>query len=124
MKTEKTYEITWQKETLNSDAFYQVKSGDEFLACFPTREKAEKYVQDKKHTVVLRTRKIGSHFRGITKRVYFPMHGHKFTVLCESYSGGKAPLLDVTHFIADTESELMDQLVAFKKQHNLILETI
>lgn len=121
-KERKYYQIKWHDETINNDAYYQVTCNGECMASFDTREKAEKYVEDKKHTVGLRTRKIESHFRGITKRVYFPMHGHKFTVLCESYSGGKAPLLDVTHFMADTEPELMDQLVAFKKQHNLILE--
>lgn len=123
-KKTKNYKIKFEKETLNSDAYFQVSCNGEFLACFPTVDKAEKYVDDLKHTVILRTKKIRSYFRGIIIKTYFALHGTKYIVTCQSYSGHNDSILSVLDFKADTKEELLTQLRVFKKEQDLILELL
>lgn len=122
----KHYEIKWHPESLNSDAYFQVLGDKKCLRSFPTRPEAEKYIQDCKNTVILRTKRIGEYFQGVIKKGYFPLDGNKFFVACTSASGGgkKVSLLNVLDFKADTEKQLLTQLHTFKRKHNLILERL
>jgi hypothetical protein len=113
----KRYEVNWIDETSNSDAYFEVKCNGEILRGFPTREKADKYVEELRHTIVLRTKKINSYFRGVI------IHCDKFIVVCQSYSGGgNPPLLEVLDYNTFTEEEMIQLLSNFAKKHNLILE--
>lgn len=123
MKTKKIYQIIFQDEASACEPHYQVICDNDIIASFPTREKAQQFVEERKHTIVLQTKTIDSYFRGIIRKVYFPFDGHKYAVCCLSYAGPGCEL-DVLDFKADTEAELLNQLIAFKNQHNLLLETL
>lgn len=125
-KRVKSYEIKWHPGTINYDTYYEVLADGECLMSFETYDKAAKYVEERKNTVILRTKRLGSYFRGVVMKCYFPMHGHKFFTSCVSGSGGgrSVSLLSVMDFKADTENGLLRQLHAFKRKHNLILERL
>lgn len=126
IKRTRSYEIKWHPGTINYDAYYEVLGDGECLMSFETYDKAAKYVEDRKNTAIIRTKRLGSYFRGVVMKCYFPMHGHKFFASCVSGSGGSSSvsLLSVTDFKADTENGLLRQLHAFKRKHNLILERL
>lgn len=118
-----TYEINYHGATLNHGVYFQVKKNGDDIAAFETREKAAKFVDDLKNTIVLRTKKIQSHFRGIIKKGYFPVDGREmWFVDCESYSGGKPSLLPIMDFKATSKNRLLHRISKFKKKFNLILE--
>lgn len=74
---------------------------------------------------VLRTKKIAAYFRGVIREDYFPFVGKKmFHCDCLGYAGGGpgASLLEVIHFKGESEQAVIDQLVAFRKEHSYILE--
>jgi hypothetical protein len=122
-KAMNTYEITYHSEKLNYSEYFQVKKNGEDVAAYSSLEFAEKFVEEDKATIIMRTKKIEAYFRGVVKRVFFPLDGDKFAVMCQSYSGGNdVPILDILDFKADTKEDLMAQLIAFKKKHKLILE--
>lgn len=118
-----TYEIIWHQETVNRDAYYQLKRNGIDFASFSTRERAEDCISDLKNTVVLRTKKIESYFRGVLRKGYFPAEGkYKWYVDCESYAGGKPNILQITDYRTTSKKALLGKIREYKRKHSLILE--
>ena len=118
----KDYKIEFHPETASHLAFFEVSEDGRCIASFEKRSQASAYIEEMMMTVVLRTKRIGSYYRGILKRVYFPLDGFKWILSCQSYSGGRKSLLDLLNLRADTKEDLMKMLHKFKTQKNLILE--
>lgn len=119
------YKIEYHTESINHDAYYQISKNGRDLACRDTRDKADAYVYDHKHTIILRTKRVDSYFQGVIKTGHFPMEGKElFHVADVSGSGGRVPMLSVTDFKAESEKQLLNMLHAFKRKHNLILERL
>lgn len=121
-KRTKKYKIEYRESTHNEDPCYVVTGDGQFLTGHSTREKAEKYISDRKQTVILRTKRIDSYFQGVIRKGYFPLDGYKYHVDDVSGSGGRVPMLDILDFKAGSERKLLLMLHAFKRKHNLILE--
>lgn len=119
------YKIEYNAESLNSDAYFQISRNGRKLACRSTRDEADKYVYDHQHTIILRTKRVDSCIEGVIKTGYFPMEGKElFYITDVSGAGGRVPMLDIIDFKAESEKQLLNQLHAFKRKHNLILERL
>ena len=118
MKKIDRYEVNWINETLNSEAYFEVKRNGEILHGFPTREKADEYVNDLRHTIILKTKKIASYFSGIIRN-----SGDGFVVGCQSYSGsGNPPILDILDYKEKSEVDLIRAINVFAKKYRLKFE--
>lgn len=73
--------------------------------------------------VIVRTKKIGTYYRGLLKKGSFPCEENdKFYLGTKSYSGGSKPdVLQIIDWKEDTQSKFIDRLKKFCRQRKLVL---
>lgn len=123
-KRVKKYDYEWISTDGDGGGYFKVTGDGEFLTGCANRDELDKYLYDRKHTVILHTKRIDSYFEGVIRKGYFPLDGDKYHVANVSGSGGRVPMLDILEFKADTEGKLLFMLHQFKRKHNLIFERL